>query len=651
MRNIFTAFLILLIIMNFSGLDISADDYNYNQRGEAVYSQSGYIPVRAVSGSDLSISEFSSPEDIFLSEDVFYIADSGNNRIVSVNNKLDKVIKIYQSFKMPDGSETFLKNPTGIFADSDRIYIADSENSRILVTDYNSNVILEIKKPDDSMYSYKTFAPLKVSVDNTGNIYAVASSVTSGAVMFDSAGNFLGFYGANRTERPSDIVIESIRDFFRTDEKKLRRRRSIPSGISNLDIDSKNFIYTCTQSDSTYDTIKKINSAGNNLFMYNTNIFGDYPLVYSSQEKNMFCDIDSDDNGNINCLDFRYGRIFQYDKNCNLLFIFGGKSGRLGGFERVSAIESSDDNIYILDSMKQSITVFEITDFGRLVMNAQNLYDSGYYEQSLEVWQNVLRRDSGYLQAYRGIASVLLIQGNYADSMKYAHQAELTDIYNKAFEGWRTKFLSNHFGFIIIVLFILILLIFSVYRKISGIKIHNSSGKSIIILLLFFFASVVDGRFYGIQFRIPDRAFNIIPYFVFSIGIFLLWCISNRAGSIFLDGCGTFRNIFTEMSESIVPYIAQLYINTLLSHILIQDEYIFMQVIRISGIVWTAILIFRTVSEVHHYSFKRTVVSILMTIAGMIIMLCLAVLILSLFQQIYIFVLSLITEISYRIRS
>lgn len=642
-------FLLILIFLTLFRFEASAETYNYNQRGESVPSQAGYISEKAVSGEDFGISDFDSPNDIFICGDNFYIADSGNNRILCLDISLEKVIKIYSRFNMPDGSETFLKNPTGIFAGSEKIYIADSENSRILVSDVNGNILVEIKMPDDSAYNYNTFTPQKVIADNYGNIYVVLSNITSGAVMFNPEGVFIGFCGANRTDKPEDIIFENIKDIFRSDSKKSRRKRSVPAGISNFDIDSGNFIYTCTQSNSQdTDIIKKINSAGQNLFMYNSNTFGDYPDLYSLQEKNMFCDIDVDEKGYINCLDFRYGRIFTYDKDCNLMFISGGKSNQLGGFERVSAVESYGDNLFVLDSMKKTVTVFSKTDFGKLVDNAENLYNSGKYSESLELWQKVLVCDSGYLPAYNKISSVLLIQGDYKASMEYAEKAELSDIYNKAFEGWREDFISENFGFVII----LIALIFIICFKIPSVKFNSSVKNSIIILFVFFIAVIMDGRLYGMQFRIQEqRIFNIVPYFVRSIGIFLLWCVSNRACGTFLGGCGTFRNIFIVTSKAVLPYISQLLVNVVLSHVLIRDEYIFMEIIQITGIIWTLILVFNSVREVHHYSFRETLTSVIMTVFGIAVMLCLGVLILSLFQQIYVFILSLLTEISYRIRS
>ncbi|MBQ5335775.1 MAG: hypothetical protein J6Z45_07520, partial [Oscillospiraceae bacterium] len=85
------------------------DVYNYNYLGEAVPSQAGYLAERAVSGTDLGTDAFSAPSDLFRdSDDNFYVVDTGNSRIVKIDSGFRKVLRIYDRFTMPDGSETAL---------------------------------------------------------------------------------------------------------------------------------------------------------------------------------------------------------------------------------------------------------------------------------------------------------------------------------------------------------------------------------------------------------------------------------------------------------------------------------------------------------------------------------------------------------------
>ena len=171
------------------------------------------------------------------------------------------------------------------------------------------------------------------------------------------------------------------------------------------------------------------------------------------------------------------------------------------------------------------------------------------------------------------------------------------------------------------------------------------------IVLLLFLAQIADGRLYGFQFGISyDKTFNIIPYIVKSIVLFGAWVVGNWAVCTLLDGEGTMKNICIYSAYALIPYIAQIFINVLLSHILIQDEAVFMQAIRIIGVGWSVILLFSAIKSVHQYSFGKTVFAIILTIVAMLIMLFLLVLFMSLIQQVYIFISTIYTEISYRVR-
>ena len=97
--------------------------------------------------------------------------------------------------------------------------------------------------------------------------------------------------------------------------------------------------------------------------------------------------------------------------------------------------------------------------------------------------------------------------------------------------------------------------------------------------------------------------------------------------------------------------MAQLFITTFLSHFLIRDESVFLNIIAIIGTGWTAVLLFSAIRSVHQYSAVKTVFAIILTIAAMLIMLFLLILLLFLIQQVAIFFMTLFTEISYRVKS
>ena len=182
-------------------------------------------------------------------------------------------------------------------------------------------------------------------------------------------------------------------------------------------------------------------------------------------------------------------------------------------------------------------------------------------------------------------------------------------------------------------------------------KKSGSLKIAFLIVVMLFISEIAYQRLYGFQFYVTyDKIFNIVPFIMKTIVIFAAWVIGNWSICTLLDGEGTMRNICIYSAYALVPYIAQRFLNVLLSHFLIRDEFVFMQAIKIIGTGWTIILLFSAIKSVHQYSFGKTVFAIILTIAAMLIMLFLLVLFMSLIQQVYIFISTIYTEISYRLR-
>ena len=183
-------------------------------------------------------------------------------------------------------------------------------------------------------------------------------------------------------------------------------------------------------------------------------------------------------------------------------------------------------------------------------------------------------------------------------------------------------------------------------------KKSGSLKIAFFIVFMLFLAGIAAERLYGFNHYVPyDKIFNIVPYIVKSFVIFGAWTVGNWAVCTLLDGEGIMKNICIYSAYSLVPYVAQLFITTFLSHFLIRDESVFLNIIAIIGTGWTAVLLFSAIRSVHQYSAAKTVFAIILTIAAMLIMLFLLILLLFLIQQVAIFFMTLFTEISYRVKS
>ncbi len=196
----------------------------------------------------------------------------------------------------------------------------------------------------------------------------------------------------------------------------------------------------------------------------------------------------------------------------------------------------------------------------------------------------------------------------------------------------------------------------SVFHPFEGFEdLRWKKGGSVlyatIVILLWFVASILYNNAYGFQFfASSEKLFSIVPYIVQTIALFLVWVVGNWSICTLLEGEGTMKKIYIYSAYSLIPYVVSLYIQTLLSHILIQDEYIFITCVSVIGIVWSILLMFNAIKAVHQYSITKTIAAIILTFVAMIIILILLVLLVALFQQVYVFISSVYTEITYRVR-
>lgn len=472
------------------------DGYNYDWWEDPVPSQNGYVVDRVVTGADLGIGSLTEPADLYISDnEEIYIADTGYKGTLDASMKgriviADKDFNLINSVEYLDFgdleewlaekkeelsekqsqynklSDIYFDGPTGVFVDDGVVYVADNANDRVVSftveTDGNGvgygKVIRVFTRPDEDVYDANTtFNPSKVLVDAAGNVYICIKSITKGAVVFSKDGEFNGYFGANRVEATADVLMNAFWKLIFTREQVKKMQRNVPVEISNFDIDSDNFIYTVTESKSVEtDIIKKLNSAGTNIFInlgYADNTFGDALTKYYRGQtySSQITDVDIGINGTINLLDLKTGRVFQYDDECNLLFIFGGKGSQKGTFTTVNAVESLGTNVYVLDGRKASVTIFKQTEFGNLVHEAITLFNSGKYEEARGPWEEVLRRDSNYWLAYIGLGNAYLNQGEYETAMDYFLYNSKSG-YNDAFKGWRMNFIRDNFTLIAIIL-------------------------------------------------------------------------------------------------------------------------------------------------------------------------------------------------------
>ena len=182
-------------------------------------------------------------------------------------------------------------------------------------------------------------------------------------------------------------------------------------------------------------------------------------------------------------------------------------------------------------------------------------------------------------------------------------------------------------------------------------KKKGSIPLAIGIVVMLFIAMVIDHQLTGFAYNMNYvKVFNVVPLLVQSVVYFITWVVGNWALCTLLDGEGTFKKIFIYSAYSLVPYIVGTIIAVILSNVLIKDESIWIVAAQWLGMGWSLILMIQAMRAAHQYSFFKTLVSMIGTVIVMLLILFLAVLLISLFQQLYVFIYQIYTEILYRVR-
>jgi len=457
---------LLLPILAAAPLTVKAEapyqSYVYDEWDKSKAAPASYLPERTYSGIQVGAGAFSEPQDLFVDKSsAIYVADTGNKRIVKLNDRFE-MVDIIDKLEW-NGKETTLASPMGLFvANEGTMYIADKDNGRILRVGADKKVQLVIEKPTDPLIPEGfQFKPTKVAVDNAGRIYVLSEGQFYGLMQFNSEGKFTGYYGSNRVEVTPAVVLETFWKNLLSKEQRSAMMKLLPIEYSNLDIGYDNFVYTTTIiSKNSREEIKKLNPLGNNVLMGQQGAadFGDKEFSFKQgvKQDTSFVDLSVDSDGFIAGLDRTRGRVFEYDSEGNPIAVFGSLGNQKGTFLQPSAVAYWKGEVLVLDTAKRNLTRFALSEYGALVRKATVLYNQGLYEEAAVIWQSVAKRNANNSIAYVGIAKALEKEGSYDEALSYYRQGTDRSGYSDTFGQIRMQTVRDNLP-VIMTIFICVL--------------------------------------------------------------------------------------------------------------------------------------------------------------------------------------------------
>ena len=468
------AFLLALLLFSSFCLSSSAEipytGYSYDEWNVAIPSTVGYRPTKVHYGDAELKTRFNAPEDMFIAEDgTVYLLDAGDNRVVVLDNQF-KLIKTIDMFTLPDGTGYSLLNPKGIFVRDGLIYVADYDNMSVIVSDIEGKIRLKLTKPENQIFPVDSeFRPMRILVDSEGNIYVLVLGIYQGAAVFNAKGDFIDFYGSNTVIPTVNVLIDKFWKRILSKEQESQISNYVPVQFTSFDITKDDFVYSCTSFNADgISELRYINPMGRNL--WNDNAHGDLEVGWYKNKSfyTNFVDVAVTEDDFLFALDSTKGRVFLYDPEGYMVFVFGGKSAQKGTFTQPTAVDTYGNKVLVLDKVKRSITVFEPTEYGEKVIEAMRLFVDGNYAASQKLWETVLKQDSNLFTAYVGIGKAMYYSGKYKESIAYFRKGKDRESESKAFKEYRSAVLRASFPYIMScgsALFVITISVIIVRRK------------------------------------------------------------------------------------------------------------------------------------------------------------------------------------------
>ena len=726
----------LVIITLAGGLTSGAaayTTYTYSINGMPLSSPDAYTPEKLILPSDIEglNPAFNTPKDILVDyNNKVYVADPNNNRIVILNKDMTKVVKVLNSFTNSNGVADSLAGPEGVFVtkpksatDKGEIFVADTGNRRIVVFDYDGNFSRLFEAPKSDVFtSDAIYSPVSLAVDSSGRIYVVSKNTGEGIVALNADGSFSCIVASQKV---TVNILDALWERFQTEAQKEASEEALSFPFGTITIDDNDMLYavvaentidpgaqqgaiTGKSKSGDYAPVKKLNPDGDDIMRRN----GFFPPSGEVKVRNALTSTNKDvatgpstiidvalgDEGTWTIADKKRSHLFTYDKNGNLLYVFGDKGEQLGNLKTISSIsyQFTDDaskekglsaKLLVLDQETNGITVYKRTEYGEVLLTALEHTNNKEYDKAVDDWYDILQRNNNYDAAYVGIGDALYREGKWEESMDMYKTAYDKSSYSNAFKMYRKDLVSKYIFWIVLAVVVLCVAISKFFgfagkvnQKTALKKGNKNIGEEILYAFHVMFhpfdgfwdlkhekrGSVRAATFwlvmtivafvyqsFGTGYIVSGNTGNSVAGSAISqaVGILvplLLFVTANWCLTTLFDGEGSFKDVYIATCYSAAPLSFLTIAGTVVSNFVTESETGFVSLLTGAAWVWFFLLLFFGIMVTHDYTMGKNILTIAGTVVGMCIIMFLVILFSGLMMKMSSFIANIATEISFR---
>lgn len=432
------------------------DGYTFDFFGNDKSTPAPFVLSEIITSENLSGIPLDSVDDVCTTEDGRIIVVDSRQSRVHILDSAGKMLKTLKTIRdadnriviVEDGSQLILNGYSGAFyhEKNNELYIADTAAQRVVVLDGGDYTFKRLITRPANMTGSTEFKPYKIAVDNADRIYIVVQASYEGIIELNEDGSFSRYYGVNE---PVVNLIDIMWKSIATDAQKEKMSKTYAPAFVNLTLDGEGFIMAVSMDDASANSVFRLNFQGKNVLreMGNTPVNGDIMTDNLSQ----FVDIAVKPYGTYAVIDRRLGHIFLYNFDGELLSVFGSNGNLTGQFKNATSIAWLGDRLIVGDSTLKCAYVMEPTDFGKALLKANEAYYNGRWDEATACFREVLRLCGNLETAYVGIGKNLLMQENYKDAMYYFKLGNNREFYSRAYKGYRSEVMRDHFWVIAVV--------------------------------------------------------------------------------------------------------------------------------------------------------------------------------------------------------